>query len=91
LLPPSFGEACFAIPCLTAEWPSIDQSPLACVARINQMRAGDGPVGWSMCISRPRQQAAASQGASKLAHSKDPPLKAVAWRPPWFGEACVAD
>jgi hypothetical protein len=38
----------------------------------------------------PRQQAAASQGASKLAHTKGASLECGSLLPPWFCEACFA-
>jgi hypothetical protein len=41
-------------------------------------------------ISQSRQQAAATQGASKLAHSKRGSLECGSLLPPWFGEACFA-
>src|SRR5262245_33159021 len=37
-----------------------------------------------------RQQAAAREGASKLAHSKPAPLECGSLLPPCFGEACFA-
>jgi hypothetical protein len=40
--------------------------------------------------SRARQQAAATQGASKLAHSKCGLVECGSLLPPWFGEACFA-
>jgi hypothetical protein len=58
--------------------------------------------GWSLCtavrkcgawrskIQCARQQAAAKQGASKLAHSKTALLECGSSEPPWFGEACFA-
>src|SRR5262245_8759058 len=42
------------------------------------------PIWWA------RQQAAAIQGASKLAHSKGAPLECGSLLPPSFGEACFA-